>query len=391
MREMVASGRLPGIAMAVARHGVIEFVDSVGFMDVGRRIAIRPDSILRIHSLTKPIIATAIMQLEETGALPLQDPVSRWMPGFSRMRVVKDETTPTIGTFPLDREITVRDLLTHTSGLSSGTSQTSSGCEAAFREAGLFNQTLMLTCPLDDLIERVYDLPLAFQPRTAWRYGLNFDVLGHLIELVSDQPLGMFLSERIFHPLGMTDTGFFVPPAALSRFGPLYALTDGTDPFVIDPVHNSTWTLSDVTPSGGGGLVSTVNDYIRFALMLRGGGELEGVRVLARSSIAQMTTNQLKGREMPIRWDDEPDPRLGHGYGLGVFATPPHRTGWAGASGGQMWVHRETDLVVLALTHTFFDFAASDTFISHVTGLNHNFFPAPNQHPPREAHSQSEG
>jgi CubicO group peptidase (beta-lactamase class C family) len=388
---MVGSGRLPGIAVAVAKRGVIEFVDSVGFLDVGRRIAIRPDSILRIHSLTKPIIATAIMQLEEAGALALQDPVSRWMPGFSRMRVVKDETRPALGTVPLDREITVRDLLTHTSGLSSGTSQTSSGCEATFREAGLFNQTLMLTCPLEDLIERIYDLPLAFQPRTAWRYGLNFDVLGHLIQLVSDRPLGMFLSERIFQPLGMTDTGFFVPPAALPRFGPLYALTHGTVPSVIDPVHNSTWTMSDVTPSGGGGLVSTVNDYIRFALMLRGAGELEGARVLARSSIAKMTTNQLQGPEMPIRWDDQPDPRLGHGYGLGVSATTPHRTGWAGASGGQMWVHRETDLVVLALTQTFFDFSASDTFITRVTGLNHNFFPVPDEQPTRDANSRSEG
>jgi CubicO group peptidase (beta-lactamase class C family) len=104
-----------------------------------------------------------------------------------------------------------------------------------------------------------------------------------------------------------------------------------------------------------------------------------------------MTTNQLQGPEMPIRWDDQPDPRLGHGYGLGVSATTPHRTGWAGASGGQMWVHRETDLVVLALTQTFFDFSASDTFITRVTGLNHNFFPVPDEQPTRDANSRSEG
>ncbi|MFZ1409870.1 MAG: serine hydrolase domain-containing protein [Micropruina sp.] len=366
LRDLVTAGRLPGITVAVARHGEVEFIDSIGYLDVEHEVALKPDSILRIYSMTKPVIATAVMQLVEEGALTLQDPVARWIPGFAHLRVMEDDANPTLGTVPPAREVSIRHLLTHTSGISYGFQQAPGVCEDSYRTAGLVGPTFALTYPLDDLVDRICGLPLAFQPGMGWRYGLNFDVLGHLLEIISGQRLDTYLTERILQPLGMTDTGFSVPASERSRFGPLYAVTEGVGLNVVDPVQNSPWTRPDVVLSGGAGLVSTAIDYLRFALMVRGGGQLDGVRILRQSTIAEMTTNQLSGPEMPVRWEGVPDPALGHGYGFGVSVTEPHRFGWIGINGGQVWIYPTQDVVVLAIAQTFMDFSASDAFIAAV-------------------------
>lgn len=357
MRRCVDTGQVAGVATAVVAEGVLT-ERCYGFLDAQRRSPMQPDSLMRIYSLTKPVVAAAVLALRDEGLLSTADPVRYWLPSFSDIRVADD---PSQEPKLLATDITIRHLLTHTAGLAYGWQAGAS--EERCRAAGLLTELLTLAQPLPTTVALLAQQPLGFQPGTHWHYSLSFDVLGHIVELVSGRSLGDFLHERIFAPLGMVDTGFSVPAAKLSRFGPMYGPARAGALPVVDGVSGSPYTDRFVTPSGGGGLVSTLRDYLRFARMLAGGGRYGAVRILQAQTVEGMATNQLRGAEFPVRWDEGPDKAMGYGFGLGVSAEPPLRVGWLGASGCQMWIYSDPSLVALAFTQSFFDPTASDAFL----------------------------
>lgn len=346
MRRRIGEGQAAGVATAVVSAG--EVVEACyGMLDVERRVEIQPDSLMRLYSLTKPVIGVAVMLLHEQGSLDLDAPVREWIPSFATLQV-GDSSQPREA---LATEITVRHLLTHTAGLAWGDE--------------LLSPIMRLIHPLPTAVELLCRLPLGFQPGTGWDYSLSFDVLGYLIELVSGRWLADFLDQEIFIPLGMVDTGFSVPTTAMERFGPLYGPPDGGTFPLIDPTIGSPFADSHEPASGGAGLVSTLRDYLSFARMLSGGGQLDGVRILKPDTTQAMATNQLHGSAFPVRWDSEPGPvdTLGYGLGLGVSVGEPAKFGWGGASGSKMWIFPDRDLVALALTHSLFDFTVADAFM----------------------------
>ena len=355
MHRRIEAREAAGIAAAVVSGG--DVVESCyGMLDVERGAPVQPDSVMRIYSMTKPVIAVAVMLLRERGLLNLHDPVREWIPSFGDLHMITEE--------PLDTDITVRHLLTHTAGLANWFEE--GAADDACREANLVSPVLLLNNSLPTTVELISRLPLAFQPGTRWHYSTSFEVLGYLIELISERSLGEFLREEIFTPLGMVDTGFSVLATALDRFGPLYGpLEDGVVP-ILDPKIGSPFTDIPVAPSGGGGLVSTLRDYLRFARMLGAGGTLDGVRILQPESVRAMAANQLHGSAFPIRWDDGPDDSTGYGLGLGVGVGEPVKFGWGGAAGSQMWVLPDHDLIVLAMTQSMFDFTVSNAFVEGI-------------------------
>lgn len=360
MRRRVASGQVAGVATAVVTGD--EVVEACyGLLDVERKVPVRPDSLMRVYSMTKPMIGVAVMLLQERGLLKLDDRVREWIPAFGELVVA----SPGVASYEaLATDVTVLHLLTHTSGLAYGFQEGEH--EDRYRAAGLLSPILRLNYPLSTLVDRITNLPLGFQPGTCWHYSIAFDVVGHLIELVTGRSLGDFLAEEIFIPLGMVDTGFSVPATAMDRFGPLYSPPeDGAFP-VVDPATGSPFTDAHLPESGGGGLVSTLRDYLRFIRMLSGGGRLADVRILQPTSVHAMITNQLQGGAFPVRWDEGPDDTMGYGLGLGVGVAEPAKFGWGGASGGLMWVFPDRDQITLSMTQSFVDFSTSDAFVNAV-------------------------
>ena len=351
--------RLPGAVVMIARHGKVAYQEAFGVRDPATGAPMRMDSIFRIYSMTKPITGVAVLMLMEEGKLRLGDPVSRFLPALKNPKVMA-ETLDTQGrrvasTVPANREITVQDLLRHTSGITYGAGN--SAAEQAMRDAGLGIQLGADKEPLStrltdqQLVEELGKLPLMFQPGASWEYGRSIDVLLALVEKVSGQRADQFYQERIFGPLGMVDTFFNVPPDKLDRVaqpGP-------------DPDTHETARLTDVTKprtflGGGEGLLSTAPDYMRFALMLANGGELNGVRLLSRKTVELMAADHL-GAALSQGPNFAPGP--GYGFGLTVavrtqpgMAAYPGSVGefnWGGAAGTAFWVDPKEQLVPVML------------------------------------------
>jgi CubicO group peptidase (beta-lactamase class C family) len=210
------------------------------------------------------------------------------------------------------------------------------------------------------MIQKLVTLPLDAQPETTWRYSLAHDVIGYLIEVISGKPFDVFLHERVFEPLGMHDTGFFVPQGKLERFGPMYSAPGESGISIVDDMTTSPFVYPDAIPSGGVGLVSTVLDYFRFLKVLTNGGELEGVRLLKPGTVTTMTTNQLSGTTFPVRFGGNSWSGMGYGLGVGVQVTdasqdgwPPGVFGWLGVSGTAAWVYPREQMITIAMPQAF--------------------------------------
>jgi CubicO group peptidase (beta-lactamase class C family) len=361
----IASGALPGAVVAVARHGKIAYLESFGFVDpvAGRRMT--RDAIFRMHSMTKPWVSVAAMALVEEGRLQLTDPVSRWLPAFKSMKVSVERADPATGavayeTVPAEREMTVRDLLRHTSGLTYGHSTKNGPVKEAYAREGLASLPPSLmgdssgdlrTLEPAELVERLARTPLVAQPGTAWEYGLSTDLLGHLLEIVTGRRLSDLLQERVFGPVGMVDSGFWVSKEKAARLAqPLPDLSSGRQ----KALDVTTRTTSD---SGGAGGVSTAMDYLRFAQMLLDRGRLGRARALAPATVALMTTDHLEpGIRVPAVMALG---STGYGFGLG-FAVRRGAGGavlgsageftWGGVSGTLFWVEPREELVGVFLT-----------------------------------------
>jgi len=334
LEERIANGHIPGAVALIGRHGKIAYHQSFGRLDPASGAPMTANAIFRIYSMTKAIVSVAAMMLWEEGRFLLSDPIGKYIPAFNDVRVGVI-SGGRYGWTDADSPITVQDLLRHTSGLTYEF-RGDTPIHKAYAEAGVAR----LKQTNADQAEALANLPLLHQPGTAWEYSRSTDVLGRLVEVISGQTLGAFLSERILAPLGMTDTGFHVPEEDQRRIA---------EPFAKDPESQQDVALLDVRrpamfESGGGGLVSTATDYARFLAMLIGNGRLGEVRLLGRKTIELMTADHL-GSGVPRSADLVPP---GHGFGLGFavrtqpgLAPFPGSVGtyfWGGIAGTTFWV-----------------------------------------------------
>lgn len=357
--RQVDEGRLPGFLVAVARGGRIAHLTTHGRRDVAAGLPVAADTLWRIYSMTKPVTSVAALMLVEEGRLSLDDPVDRYLPAFAEPRVYAAGADDDIRTRPAAGPVLVRHLMTHTAGLTFGNYH-AHPVDALYRAAGL-ESSVPPGADLAQTVDLYASLPLQFEPGTQWNYSVASNVLGRLVELASGQPLDVFCAERIFGPLGMTDTGFQVSDEQTVRLAELYGETDGGG---IEPVPGLPLRGRPRLLSGSGGLVSSAYDVHRFTELLRRRGELDGVRLLAPGTVDLMTRNHLPdGADLrafgsrPVH--DEPG-NDGVGFGLGVSVViDPSRTqapsglgtyGWSGVATTTFWVDPGRDLTVQFMT-----------------------------------------
>jgi CubicO group peptidase (beta-lactamase class C family) len=356
-QKYIDESKLPGTITLVARRGKIAHFECQGRMDIEADKMVSEDTIFRIYSMTKPITSVALMFLYEDGHFQLDDPVSRFIPAFETMEVFMSGNKEEYKTQPADRQITIRDLLTHTSGLTYGFMRTSV-VDALYRDKGVEESKT-----LAEMVSKLTELPLLFTPGSRWSYSVATDVCGYLVELISGEPFDQFLQEQIFKPLGMTDTGFSVPENKVHRLAANYERTADNGLQLTDSPETSRY-IRDVTYfSGGGGLVSTARDYLRFAQMLLNKGELEGERVLGRKTVELMTSNHLPNNGdltsmgQPV-FSETPYDGIGFGLGFSVMLDPatahilgtPGEFAWGGAASTYFWVDPGEQLIAILLT-----------------------------------------
>jgi CubicO group peptidase (beta-lactamase class C family) len=351
IQRHVEAGRLSGGVAAVVRNGRMVPLAPVGSMDVESKRPMRPDAIFRIYSMTKPITSVAVLMLVEEGRLKLSDPVSKYIPELAQRKVLVDPEGPVEKLVDAQREMTVRDLLTHTSGLTYGFM--GKGPVNALYEQLMGPVGKRSTDDLETFVRKLGALPLVYQPATKWNYSVSTDVLGHLVAVVSGKPFDAFLRERLFVPLDMRDTDFWVPADKLDRLTANYRTEEDGKLALFDAAPQSSYAQRPAFLSGGGGLVSTARDYARFAQMLLDGGELDGRRILGRKTVEWMTRDHLSRAERDVPFLRMVNPGAGFGLGVSVLTDPAKNGrpgskgsyGWGGAAGTHFWVDPDEELV----------------------------------------------
>ncbi|OYN75635.1 serine hydrolase domain-containing protein [Mycolicibacterium sphagni] len=355
MQAEIDAGHYAGISVMIARHGQLVKANRYGYQSLETRAPLREDAIFRIASMTKPIIAVAMMLLYEEGRWQLDDPVTRFIPEFADLKVLQGGNL-----VPLDRPMTMRHLMATCAGFAFlvPMGSTNPKVDEMYAQAGLFSGTN------EDFIAKIAKLPLEAQPGTLFRYGLQQEVQGVIIQRIAGEPLDVFLQRRIFAPLRMTDTGFGVAPEQRDRIAPRYALDDNLELHLAD--DQSPFPVLAGTPAGEkpkyllsiAGLYSTAQDYLRFAQMLANRGMLDGAGILAPSSVALMTSNLLPDG-VPLRFL-QPFTGVGYGMGVGIVLDPAHADFnggaigagtyyWGGVHGTWFWVDPTNDVVVVGM------------------------------------------
>lgn len=349
MRAYVASGKVPGLVVAVARNGRLAHWKAFGVRSIEHKDPMERDDLFRIYSMTKPVTTAAMLVLVESGKVTLEDPVAKHLPAFAGVKVWSPA-----GPVAPRRAMTIRDLLQHTSGLTYGIFG-ETPVDSAYRKAGLMEPRWTLTALVDQLAK----LPLVGHPGEVWNYGFSTDVAGRIIEVVSGMPLDRFMADRIFGPLGMQDTYFEVPANKRSRLTGYYGITSGP-PALLDSPDTGSFTRRPTFLSGGGGLVSSAPDYLRFAQMILNGGELDGVRLLRRETVSRMLSNQLPASLIPLRVGEIVIPGAGFGMGFSVVVDPPDpaiadrgRAGWAGYANTYFFIDPSRRMIAMVLAQTF--------------------------------------
>lgn len=346
MQGYIDQGKLPGMVTLIARRGKVVHFEKFGKMAANTPMQF--DTIFRMASMTKPVTSTAVMMLYEEGRFLLDDPVAKFIPGFKEVKVFSSVEKGKMKLVEPKRPPTIRDLLTHTAGLTYGIFG-DTPVDLLYRKAELYTGTLK------EMVEKVAEIPLLYQPGSRWHYSVATDVLAHLVEKVSGLPFDTFLEQRLFKPLGMKDTGFYVPKEKLSRFVALYERKKDGSLKIKSIPGKGRYAKPPRFLSGGGGLVSTAADYFRFAQMLLNKGEYKGMRILGRKTVDFMTRNHLPEELLPI------NPVLpGQGFGLG-FAVMVDVPGsmivgsagefeWRGINNTFFWVDPEEELVMILMT-----------------------------------------
>jgi CubicO group peptidase (beta-lactamase class C family) len=365
LKKEIADGRLPGAVVMVARKGKIVYSDAIGFQDKDAQTPMKVDTIFRIYSMTKPIASVAAMMLVEDGVIQLTDPVAKFLPAFKDMQVSVGSTgadgKTTYTNVPATRPITVQDLLRHSAGLTyaeitKNEPVKSAYVDAKFSQPGVHEFDSRDMTPAEQ-VARMAKIPLTQQPGTMWEYSMSVDILGRVVEAASGKRLAVFLDERLFKPLKMVDSGFWVPASKIPRVA---------QPLPVDPPSGLKTSVLDVSAepkndSGGAGAVSTATDYLRFGQMLLNGGELDGVRVMSRSTIKLMTSDHLGTRvAAPLQPGELLLGTPGYTFGLGFavrqgdgVAGVPGSAGeftWAGYAGTFFWVDPREEIVGVYMT-----------------------------------------
>ena len=352
LKGEIAKNRYPGVVALVARKGKVAYFEALGVRDPASGAPMTKDAIFRLYSMTKPFTSVAAMMLVEEGRILLNDPVSKYLPKLKNLqvsvpRVDNGTGRVTYALVPAEREITIQDLLRHTSGIVYGSFTAHAGVKEAYAKEGVDWHGMTGA----EQVDRFAKVPLAHQPGTAWEYSLSTDVLGRVVEAVTGMTLGQFFQERIFAPLKMADTAFVVPAAKVPRLA---------QPFAKDPVTGAEVKLVDVTvpprnDAGGAGSAGTAMDYARFCQMLLNGGTLDRVRLLGPRTVAQMSSDHLGDIRVA-------SPVLVRGYGFGLGFAVRKETGlnwvsgsageyrWGGAGGTAFWIDPKEQMVIVFMT-----------------------------------------
>ena len=354
MQRYVAEGKSAGMLTLVHRHGETGQLACHGHADIASQRPVTPDTIFRIYSMTKPITSAALMTLWEQGRFGLDDPARRWIPALGKLEVH--------GQGALASDITVRQLLTHTAGFSYGFDPENIEIDREY--ARIWRQRLQ-DRSMAELLPELLQIPLLYQPGERWHYSIATDICGHLVEILSDMPLADYLQQTLFDPLGMADTGFEVGADKLDRFATLYGFREDDPLAQLETLETSPFTSAvSGTPvrmhSGGGGLTSTATDYLRFAKLMLGGGELDGYRLLQTDTVALMTRNHLDPALLPLSFNGVArGPFTGYGFGLGYAVTIDTAAtaaagsegdfGWGGLADTYCWVDPARDLVAILM------------------------------------------
>jgi CubicO group peptidase (beta-lactamase class C family) len=346
LTRRIDAGEAPGFLAAVVRDGRLVHFSELGVRDVAARAPMARDTIFRIMSMTKPIVSVAAMMLVEENRLRLTDPVAKFIPSFAQPRIYVSGEGEAMVTAPAKRQVQVRNLLMHTSGLSYGTPR-GGAVEKLQAERKVTTSNFGA---LAEFCDAAAALPLLFEPGTKWNYGISTDVLGRVVEVAAGQPLADFLRTRIFAPLGMTDTAFFVPPEKAARLATSYRVAAG-GLTVLEAPGTSRFLTPPAAVSGGGGLASTADDYLSFCMMLLNGGTWNGARLLGPETVRLMRINHLPKTAMAER-------EAGFGLGFGVDMTPAARNFyggdgsyyWSGALRTHFWVDPAHRIVGLIMT-----------------------------------------
>jgi CubicO group peptidase (beta-lactamase class C family) len=367
----VDAGRFPGTQLLIYRRGKVVHAKSQGFADLERKVPVKDDTIFRIYSMTKPITTVAFMMLFEEGRVALDEPVAKYIPEWKNLGVFVAGSTPSFMTRPPSRPMLIVDLLRHTSGLTYGFQQRSN-VDAAYREAKIGE--VLKAGTLESMIADLAKIPLEFSPGEAWNYSVATDVIGYLVGKISGMPFEQFLKERIFNPLGMSDTDFHVPKEKAHRFAACYSADPPGKVTFHAAERKNTLTLQDdpttssfLSPpsliSGGGGLCSTTADYLTFCRALVNGGEVGGVRLLGPKTLQLMTANHLPGGvDLPALsrslFSEAAYNGIGFGLGFAVIMDPaktliPGTRGefnWGGAATTSFWVDPAEELITIFMT-----------------------------------------
>ncbi|TMM58309.1 beta-lactamase family protein [Maribacter algarum] len=344
LHDVVDSGQLAGIQTAILRKGKLAHLDTYGFSNLQNKEKLKMNSIYRIFSMTKPIVSIALMQLYEMGKFKLDDPIHKFIPEFESMKMHSEQG----GLKKAKNPIKIIDLLRHTSGIGYGRGE-NDYINQLYANARLTNSKDLKT-----FIGKLCELPLYFEPGTNWGYGYSTDVIGYLIEVLSNQSLDTYLSENIFVPLQMVDTHFQLPKAKLERFTVGYGADEDGNLFVSEAPHESRFTQNVTLFLGGGGLVSTTPDYIKFCQMLRNMGTFEGAEIVKPETLQLMTKDHLsdvrKHQKEPLRLMPR---ETGFGLGFSVAAYKPNGErgvyGWGGAVGTYFRIDPKNDLIYIMM------------------------------------------
>ncbi|MGA3327849.1 MAG: serine hydrolase domain-containing protein [Terriglobia bacterium] len=358
MQREVDQKQLAGVVTILARHGKVVEEETYGKKDIASGAPMTKDTIFRIFSMTKPVTGVAMMILYEEGKWHPLDPVSKYIPEFAHLKVFKgvDESGKMILEDPVHPP-TMRELMTHTAGFTYGYFG-ETPVDKMYRD-----EQVMQSASLQDMIDKLAKIPLLYQPGTRWVYSASMDIQGYIVEKLSGQSLPDFMQQRIFGPLGMKDTGFFVPPEKRNRFATLYVSGQNGE-LVVNQARGVTaddYATQPSMPMGGGGMVSTAQDYLRFAQMLLNGGELNGVRILAPATVELMTSDHLAPSLMTGEFSIGPvtiRPGLGWGYDCAVYSDPLEADEvvgkgtfyWFGAADTWFWVDPTNDLIFVGMT-----------------------------------------
>ena len=358
-KNYINSGKYPGVLIGFYNKGDVTLLDPLGMMDVERSRPMGKDSIFRIYSMTKPITSVALMQLYESGSINLNDPVYKYIESWKNLKVYNSGD---LGNFIVDtpvRHMTIKDLMTHQSGLSYGYISNTK-IDESYRELsspdGFFNNSA------EDLIESLSNLPLLFSPGTLWNYSVSTDVIGYIVSIVSGYSLEEYMNKNIFYPLGMSDTGFHVSSSKVHRFTANYYNSPSDKLKLVDDPESSRYLKKPGFFSGGGGLVSTFDDYIKFSSMLLNKGVFQDKKVINASTVELMTKNHLFNNQdllstaMPgLRWAESSFEGIGFGLGFSIQMEntdegPSGQYGWGGAASTYFWIDPHSEFICIFLT-----------------------------------------